>query len=182
MVTGNPKQTIIEWLSNPSESFAKAKRDLGNLAEVGTIHFLKSKTHRQLQLYAVQYESTSKQQWIEICCVEQDASGSWQVKSSLRTKKENRYMVTEEDRKRYLSQPWVKLSGSEGPGCFFLLGYIIDNDFNVTRVRLTTSTGQVEEDEVQDGLVLFLINQPFPLPLEVELYNHSNALLGKQTW
>ncbi|HJT55358.1 MAG TPA: hypothetical protein VJ761_02595 [Ktedonobacteraceae bacterium] len=180
MATDDPKHAIIEWLSDPPESLAKMKREQGVLAEAATIQFLKVKSRGQLHLHAVQYESTTKQQWDETCYVERDTAGFWHVKGSLRTKRENRYMVTEEDRKKYPSQPWVKLSGSEGSRCFFLLGYIIDNGFDVTRVRLIASTGQVEEDSVQDGLVLFLIDHPFPLPLEVELYNHSNTLIGRQ--
>jgi len=62
-------------------------------------------------------------------------------------------------------------------------GEIIDNGFNVTRVRLVSKDGQVFEDTVQDSLVLFAATQEqeIQLPMQAELYNSKGELVWRET-
>jgi hypothetical protein len=61
-------------------------------------------------------------------------------------------------------------------------GHVIDNGLDVARVRLTGSNGQVLEDTVDDGLVLFVTDQKVRVPVQIELYNRSGEVVGKHIW
>ena len=61
-------------------------------------------------------------------------------------------------------------------------GEIIDNGFDVTRVRLLSEDGQSFEDTVQDGLVLFAVVQDHEVksPMQAELYNEDGELVWRE--
>src|SRR5258708_3525789 len=44
------------------------------------------------------------------------------------------------------------------------------------------SNGQVPEDTVDDGLVLFVTDEKVRVPIEVALYNRSGELVGQHSW
>ncbi len=52
---------------------------------------------------------------------------------------------------------------------------------NVHRVRLISKDGELVEDMVEQGRVLFLTNHPVAGPFQLEAYTDSGALLGVQT-
>jgi hypothetical protein len=62
-------------------------------------------------------------------------------------------------------------------------GEVIDNGFDVVRVRLVNDAGDVFEDTVQDGLVLFATIQDREVqwPMQAELYNRAGELVWRQT-
>ncbi len=62
-------------------------------------------------------------------------------------------------------------------------GEVIDNGFDVVRVRLVNEAGDVFEDTVQDGLVLFatIQDQEVQWPLQAELYNRAGKLVWRET-
>ncbi|HZU67985.1 MAG TPA: hypothetical protein VFA09_11975 [Ktedonobacteraceae bacterium] len=181
MSTNDPKQVIIDYLSN-----TKSRREeRGVLAQVETILFLKEKILPNLQAYAVRYMSTTGQQWDEAYCIlpasDQDVAGIWPTSSGFRLKTENRLATTEEERGKHGSQPWIKLSGGEVvAGYWFLYGHLIANGYDVAHVRMIPASGPVEEDEVYDGVILLL--SPCSPPIEFEFYNPSHTLIGKQLW
>jgi hypothetical protein len=57
---------------------------------------------------------------------------------------------------------------------------VVDHGFDITRVRLISPNGVVLEDRVQDGLVLFVSDQPIFTPLQAELYNRAGELVSSQ--
>lgn len=60
-------------------------------------------------------------------------------------------------------------------------GYVTEQALDVHRVRLTAKNGLVLEDIVQDGFVLFLIEQAVAVPVKVEVFRRSGELIGTQT-
>lgn len=98
-----------------------------------------------------------------------------------------RYMVPIHD------HPLIFMSGGKGGHApkpdgtkqhqFVAHGDIIDNGFEVTRVRLVNDAGQTFEDNVQDGLVLFacMQEQEVQFPLQAELYNAEGKLVWRET-
>lgn len=64
---------------------------------------------------------------------------------------------------------------------FFAHGNVIDNGFDIVRVRLISANGLVFEDAIQDGLVFFASHQKVVRPLQAELYNRSGELISRQT-
>jgi hypothetical protein len=64
---------------------------------------------------------------------------------------------------------------------FYVYGEVVDHGFDITRVRLISPNGVVLEDRVQDGLVLFVSDQPIFTPLQAELYNGAGELVSSQT-
>jgi hypothetical protein len=60
---------------------------------------------------------------------------------------------------------------------------VIDNGFNAERVRLVNDTGQIFEDVVEDGLVLFatMQDQEVQWPMQAELYDNTGKLVWRQT-
>jgi hypothetical protein len=64
---------------------------------------------------------------------------------------------------------------------FFAHGNVIDNGFDIVRVRLISANGLVFEDVIQDGLVFFASHRKVVRPLQAELYNRSGELISRQT-
>lgn len=205
MLPDDSKQALIRDLTN-----AESKREeRGCLAKVETIRFLKEKALPGLHAYAIRYTSTTHQQWDEVRCFIQNAHEAAEVRHTSTThhqwdganritqvthatmcirqtsfggrgKTENRFVTTEEERIEHGSQPWIKLSAMEGAGHWLLYGNLIANGHDVASVRMIPTSGQVEEDEIDDGFVLFL-SQGSP-PIAFELYSPSHTLVGKQLW
>jgi hypothetical protein len=64
---------------------------------------------------------------------------------------------------------------------FYAYGEVVDHGFDIVRVRLISPNGLMLEDTVQDGLVLFVSDQPIFTPLQAELYNRTGQLVSSQT-
>ncbi len=56
---------------------------------------------------------------------------------------------------------------------------MLDYGLEVVRVRLISENGIVLEDTVQDGLALFISDRWVERPLQVELYDRSEKLVGR---
>jgi hypothetical protein len=187
----DPKQAIIEALSNATGKPAYARETLrthGLIAGAATIRFLKACSRQYHQLHAVTFENELGQTRTCLCFLGQQESGLWQVITILFNGPENVLTEQEQD----TSRPWVRISGGIGKvplparypfrpwglwgGC-----EVIDHGFDVTRVRLVSSDGLVFEDQVEHGLVMFLVEQSVQRPVEAQLYNRSGMLVGMQT-
>jgi hypothetical protein len=167
MSTDDPRQVVIDYLSD--KKFQREKR--GCLAKVETILFLKVKALPNLHAYAVRYTSTTDQQWDEACLV-QNMNGSWRCSSGFRGRTEDRFATTKEERVKNGSQPWIKVSATEESGYWFIYGNVIANNYDIASIRMVSATsGQIEEDETHDGLVLFL--SKCSLPIEFEFYGRT---------
>ncbi len=146
-------------------------------AKSASVRFLKERSILHRQVHAVTFEDETGQQWDYVCFVAQDAKGRWHFESGGGG-------GTGGDIKYYpvRSYPWANLAGGGWEDRFWAGGHVIDNGLDVARVRLTGSNGQVLEDTVDDGLVLFVTDQKVRVPVQVELYNHSGEVVGQHTW
>lgn len=186
-----PKQAVIEDLSNATSTPPHAREVLraqGLIARAATIRFLKICSRQYHQLHTVTFENELGQARTCLCFLGQQESGLWQVITILFNGPERVLMEQEQD----MSRPWVRLSGAIGkdplpvrsgfrPWGLWAGVEVIDHGFDVTRVRLVSSDGLVFEDQVEHGLVMFLVEQSVQRPVEAQLYNRSGMLVGTQT-
>src|SRR6266849_1153758 len=186
-----PKQAVIEDLSNATSTPTHAREVLraqGLIARAATIRFLKVCSRQYHQLHAVTFENELGQERTCLCFIGQQESGLWQVITILFIGTENVLTEQEQDTRR----PWVRISGGIGkvplPARYPFRPWglwggveVIDHSFDVTRVRLVSSDGLVFEDQVEHGLVLFLVEQSVQRPVEAQLYNRSGMLVSTQT-
>ncbi len=122
--------------------------------------------------------------------LKQDEDGAWRFKRGSSTGN------VREDMEKYFApvhdHPLLSLGGgvnwtdtNDGPRQYEFVahGEILDNGFDVTRVRLISKDGQVFEDTVQDSLVLFAATQEqaIQLPMQAELYNAKGELVWRET-
>ena len=63
---------------------------------------------------------------------------------------------------------------------FWAGGYLTNNALDAERVRLIFKNGVILEDRVQDDTVLFITDQNVQVPVQVEVYNGSDALIDRQ--
>jgi len=198
MTEYDPKQVIIDYLSLPEGEIISQpdpdtpavlkdgrlvrpgilRRGGGMGAKPASVRFLKERSIPHRQVHAVTFEDETGQQWDYVCFVAQDAKGRWHFESG------GGGGGTGGDIKCYpaRSDPWANLAGGGWEDRFWAGGHVIDNGLDVTRVRLTGSNGQVLEDTVDDGLVLFVTEQKVRVPIQVELYNRSGEVVGKHSW
>lgn len=179
MTQQDPKQTIVEALSHPSSLYIKVLQKEGLIAKATTIQFLKQHSTPRYQLHAVTFENEAGVQRTCFCFVRRGESDLWELSHTLDESGEHPPTKEEQD----TNQPWVQLGAHVGVAgtLFWAAGHVIDHGFDVTRVRLISSNGLVLEDRIEDGPVLFLTDQQVQLPVEAELYNRFDALVGKQT-
>ncbi len=100
--------------------------------------------------------------------------------SAFGKKTADRFVATEEEHTVHGSQPWINLSGGERDGYWLVYGHVITNGYDVTHVRMIPASGQMEEEEIHDGLV-FLLSR-CSLPMTFELYDLAHIVVGKQVW
>jgi len=63
----------------------------------------------------------------------------------------------------------------------YVFGEVVANGLAIVRVRLLSANGVILEDTVEDGLVVFLSNQPLVPPVQAELYDRAGELVKSQT-
>ncbi len=177
------KQIILDKLSDDERS---------HLGEVNmeTVQFLREKTIPGLQMHYVSFEETDGEKHFMIWILQQSENDEWMLKSY--SSGGNAHKDMEKYFAPVRDHPLLFLSGGantdytdNGALQYQLVahGEIIDNGFNVTRVHLISKDGQVFEDTVQDGLVLFAATQEqaIQLPMQAELYNQKGELVWRET-
>ena len=192
------KQVIIDYLSLPKGEVVSqpdsnappvqrdghwvlpgtVRRGGGMGARASTIKFLKERSIAQRQVHAVTFEDETGQPFHFISFVTQDTQGRWHVEMGGGGGGGSGSPASGPRR----NHPWANLAGGGWEDRFWAGGWVIDNGLDVTRVRLTGSNGQVLEDTVDDGLVLFVTDQKVRVPVQVELYNRSGELVGQHPW
>jgi hypothetical protein len=198
MVTNDPKQAIIDFLSQPEGMVVSqpepnappvpkngrwvhqgtVQRGGGMGARISTITFLKERSIPHRQVHAVAFEDETGQPHHFICFVMQDAHGSWHFEMG--GGGGGRGSDSQDHPRR--PHPWANLAGGGWEDRFWAGGWVSDDGFNVVRVRLIGSNGQGVEDAVDEaGLVLFVTDQKMHVPIQVELYTHSGDLVGQHS-
>lgn len=171
MYEPSPPPPSNSWLGGTTGSCWRAS---GQGAKAETIQFLKQHTLPQLQLHMVTFENTAGQQWDMMCYIAQDEQGFWHMLGSAGSPRPS-------VRHTSPSFPWVRIVGMNGEHGIWAGGYLTDEAANVYRVRLISKDGEVMEDIVEQGCVLFLTDHPVAGPFQLEAYIDTDALLGAQT-
>ncbi len=153
-----PKQLVTDFFSTHGE---------GTRVNVATVRFLKERTIPGHQVHAVTFEDETGQHYYSDFYLGQDTAGTWHVSGGGWTRE---ILVR--------SQPWINLGGGGDENNFSSAGYVSDHGLGVTLVRLISSNGVVLEDTVENGIVLFVTNQNVEMPVQVELYDATNNLVG----
>ena len=177
------KQTIIDKLGDERSHF-------GDI-DMTTIQFLKEKIIPGWQMHYVSYEEVDEGQQNRVIILRQEEDGSWMFSSA--STGGNIQERAAQHRIPAHDHPLILLSYRKGPQAtrytrqmyheFIAHGEVIDNGFHVTHVRLVNDAGQVFEDTVQDGLVLFAARQAQEVqwPMQAEFYNGEGKLVWRQT-
>lgn len=186
MTAHDPKQAISEYVSLPLGIVhpnpplpvpAQGQRPRGELrrggglgAQVGTIRFFQERLlpHRQIHEVTFEGEAGQLQHWF--CFVVQEQQGGWRMVGGANIANAKHSPVRD--------HPWINLAGGGWEDQFWAGGRVLDNGLDVVRVRLISKNGQVLEDLVQDGLVLFISDQKIQMPVQVELYDRAGNLVG----
>ncbi len=140
-------------------------------ARKGTFQFFRSRLLPNSQLHEVTFENNRGEHQRFLCLAVQEPDGTWQMVLSCNISGINHVL-------RSGDEPHVELGGSN----LWMGGYVVDCGQGVTHVRLVSGNGNILEDTVQDGLVVFAPEQGIPLPIQVELYDSAGNLVGTHPW
>jgi len=180
IVAGNEaKQIILDTLYNDDHIYGEV-----NLA---TVQFPREKTIPGWQMYYVTFEEVDGHKHIYVMFLRQREDGSWMFRGGSSTGGDFRDIVSQ-----YFvpvhDHPLIAIAGRSGGHAdnqyeFVANGEIIDNGFDVAHVRLVNEAGDVFEDTVQDGLVLFasIQDREVQWPMLAELYNRAGDLVWRET-
>ncbi len=135
-----------------------------------TLRFLKERLLPQRQVYLVAFEDEKGLEQGFVCYVEQDKQGNWQFRGAAGG-------GISGSPGPVIERAWASLDGGGMPDHFYAGGYVADHGEQVTKVRLVAKNGTEIEDTVEDGIVLFLSEQPVELPIEAEMYDGAGKLV-----
>jgi hypothetical protein len=67
--------------------------------------------------------------------------------------------------------PWINLAGGNGGDHFYAGGQIDNAGIDVSRARLSFADRAALEDDVENGVALFITDGPVSMPVAAELYD-----------
>jgi hypothetical protein len=176
-LTDPARQAVLEELSN---------RSFYGIVDLATLQFLREKQKPGWKLYEVTFQEIDGEQRRMILLLQQNGDGSWHLDSggsSIDMQQEWSKIVApiRDHPLLFLSPQGLSLDNQ----AYFLTAYgdVIDNGFHVKQVRLVNDAGQMLEDTVEDGYVLFTcpLELRVQLPMQAELYDHQGRLVWQQT-
>ena len=147
----------------------------GIRAKPETIQFIKKRELPLYQVHALTFETVEGQMWNYHCVLEQDEQGYWHNMASHAANREFAVLPTQDS-------PFIRLDRGYRPSPVWMTGFLQNTALHAHLVRLIPKNGQILEDIVQNDFVLFLTEQIMEEPIQVELYSHSNELIGVQTF
>jgi hypothetical protein len=77
------------------------------------------------------------------------------------------------------SNPWINLAGGNGADCFYAGGRIDKAGVDVCRARLSFADGVALEDDAENGVALFITDEPVSTPATVELYDSHGERVAR---
>lgn len=81
-----------------------------------------------------------------------------------------------------LGHAWANLGGNWGSHGFLAGGTVEDAGKTVVRVLLIDAEGRMFEDTVDDGVVLFMSEEPVAMPMRVELHDSAGRVVATDEW
>ncbi|HEY4385044.1 MAG TPA: hypothetical protein VGN34_11295 [Ktedonobacteraceae bacterium] len=169
MANSDPRQAIIERLFPASGRQSRG----GFGAKRETLVFLKARTSGRRMVQAISFETVSGRRMQMICYLLQNVRGEWQFSGAAGGEGEQGGPVR--------NHPSVRLGGGGWPDYFFAGGTVIEQGYSIVQVRLIAGNGTVMEDNVEDGLVVFVSEEQVTLPIRAELYDHTGNLVGNHS-
>jgi hypothetical protein len=177
------KQIILDDLSDDERSY-------WDEVNMETVQFLREKSIPGWQMHHGSFEETDGEKHFMVWILKQDEDGQWRLKSSSSSgnfrEGVEKYLAPVRDHPLLSFGGGVNSTYANDSASRYELvahGEILDNGFDVMRVRLISKDGQVFEDTVQDSLVLFAATQEqaIQLPMQAELYNAKGELVWRET-
>jgi len=206
MVGHDPEQVIFEEvqamyvslgdtffntsISSVHEQTDRALQNENNDVDQLKIYFLQNRNLPDRQVYFVLTENSKGQKKYWLCGVLRDAQNYWScvgiAEISIRESKiiPRREIVPGVALKEVVHEkkvPGVSLAFIRNDEGFWAGGPVFGNGFDVVRVRLILKSGITVEDSVQDNVVLFVADQKMSKPVQIELCDRSESIVGTQT-
>ncbi|GCF10184.1 hypothetical protein [Dictyobacter arantiisoli] len=176
MAHQDPKQEIINRLTrllvaSPGKIPVGTPQENTPETKNKTLRFLKERSLPGRIVYIVVFENEQGSEIYFTCYVEQDTQGNWLFRGAAGDG------IMGHNPGPVVERAWANLGGGGMPNHFYAGGFVADHGQDVTRVCLIAKCGTVVEDNVENGMVLFLTDQPVDLPIQAELYNRADTLI-----
>lgn len=156
------------------------------IVDLTTLQFLREKQRPGWKLYEVTFQEADGEQHRMIVILQQNDDGSWSwngggTSADMQNQWSKVYVPVRDHPLLFLEPQGFIIDNQQ----YLQLahGDVIDNDFQVERVRLVNGMGQVLEDVVEDGYVFFAckLEELVRLPMQAELYDRQSKLVWQQT-
>jgi hypothetical protein len=171
------KQMILEELGDARMSYG--------VVDLTTVQFLREKQKPSWRLYEVVFQEADGEQHRMICILQQNDDGSWRwngggTSSDMQNQWSKVFAPVRDHPLLFLATLGVNFGDQQYLQTAH--GDVIDNGFQVKRVRLVNDVGQILEDTVEDGYVFFACKpeEQVQLPMQAELYDQQGKLVWRQ--
>lgn len=171
------KQLVVEELWDDRWTY--------ETVDPASIRFLREKQRPGWKLYEVTFQETDGEQHRQIFILEQKDDGSWRRQgggsSSDMQKQWSKIFAPVRDHP-LIFLGTTGLNFDDKQYLTIAHGDVIDNGFQVERVRLVNDAGQILEDTVENGYVFFACKpqELVQLPMQAELYDRQGKLVWRQ--
>lgn len=155
------------------------------IVNLATVQFLREKQRSGWRLYEVTFQDTDGELHRLISILQQNDDGSWRwngggTSSDMQNQWSKMFAPVRDHPLIFLG--WQGMNFGDQQYLLIAHGNVIDNGFQVKRVRLVNDAGQVLEDAVEEGYVFFACKpeEQVQLPMQAELYDHQEKLVWRQ--
>jgi hypothetical protein len=162
----------VTWIGprSPGGWVASTRGGGGLGADPATIRFRKTRAFADCQLHEVEFTGRDGRQERWLVRTWQGPGGSWMADP----------IGGGSGAGPYRSKPWVNFAAQWGADRFAAGGEVIGQGAEAAHlVRLVFADGTRLEDELENGIVLFLASPGVPFPAAVEILNESGEVLSE---
>jgi len=171
------KQMVLEELGD--------ERTFSEIVDLATVQFVREKQRPGWKLYEVTYQEIDGEPSRMIFLLQQNADGSWRyngggTSSDMQNQWSKIFAPVHDHPLLFLGTQYSNEDDQQYLQTSH--GAVIDNGFQVERVRLVNEAGQALEDLVEDGYVFFACKpeEQVRLPMQAELYDRQGKLVWRQ--
>ena len=155
------------------------------IVDLATVHFLREKQRPGWRLYEVAFQETDGEPHRMISILQQNEDGSWRwngggTSSDMQNQWSKIVAPVRDHPLIFLGMQGINVGDQQY--LQIAHGDVIDNGFQVERVRLVNDAGQELEDVVEEGYVFFACKpeEQVQLPMQAELYDRQGKLVWRQ--
>lgn len=189
MTNVDPWDVVLEMLDRPvgrREVLARSDGGVetaivsgGNAfdADIATVRCLKQRSSGRGRVYFVTFDGSIPARGSEIhsfdyvVALDRDKDGGWRT-------------IGAAGGARSLPprpSPWINLAGGNGGGHFYAGGRVDNARIEVCGVRLSFADGIALEDDVENGVALFITDGPVSMPAAAELYDSHGDRVARHS-